>query len=377
MAEKLDVVIVGAGLVGLAIGRSFALLGHEVVLLEAESDIGTHTSSRNSEVIHAGIYYPEGSLKAKLCVKGREMLYDYCERRRIPFKRIGKLIVAADDNEQEKLLAIRAQAEKNGVRDLRLIEKAEINRLEPAIEGHLALFSPSTGIIDSHSLMIALQAEIESHNGVVLPHSRLISAKVTRNGFRLKMQDSDDEFECKNLINAGGLFAESVARSIDGLNPRHVRSVRYAKGHYFSYGNKSPFRHLVYPLPTDGGLGVHATNDLSGALRFGPDVAWIDTINYDFDPSRQERFAESIRHYFPSLDSSKLAPGYTGIRPKLSGPGELPQDFVIQGTASHGINGLVNLFGIESPGLTASLAIGEFVAELVKFGRLKNNTARS
>jgi L-2-hydroxyglutarate oxidase LhgO len=366
MAEELDTVVIGAGVVGLAVARSLAHSGHEVVVLEAEANIGMHTSSRNSEVIHAGIYYPQGSLKAELCVKGREMLYDYCERQHIPFQRIGKIIVAADDNELEKLLAIQAQAEKNGVPDLRIIDNAEMRELEPEVAGRLALLSPSTGIVDSHSLMMALRADIESHNGIVLPHSRLMTAKVTRDGFRLKVKGSDDEFGCKTLINAGGLFAESVARSIDGLSPRYVSRVRYAKGHYFSYASKSPFQHLVYPLPTDGGLGVHATNDMSGALRFGPDVDWIDTINYDFDASRQERFAESICQYFPSLDASKLVPGYTGIRPKLSGPGELPHDFVIQGATSHGVNGLVNLFGIESPGLTASLAIGEHVVELLR-----------
>ena len=362
MADQLDCVVVGAGVVGLAIGRSLAQAGREVVVLEAEPEIGMHTSSRNSEVIHAGLYYPEGSLKAELCVKGKEMLYEYCEQRHIPFQRIGKLIVAAHEEEQERLLAIRTQAEKNGVMDLRLIEQAEIRELEPAIVGQLALFSPSTGIIDSHSLMIALQADIESHDGIVLTHSRLSSVAVTSSGFRLLVDGTDDEFECKILINAAGLHAEKVARTIDGLSPDYVSTVRYAVGHYFAYQGRSPFKHLVYPLPIDGGLGVHATNDMGGMARFGPDVDWVEKIDYGFDDSRLECFAESIRQYFPDLDVRKLAPAYTGIRPKLTGPGEAPQDFAIESAVTHGIAGLVNLFGIESPGLTACLAIGEYVS---------------
>ena len=363
MADQLDCVVVGAGVIGLAVGRSLALAGREVVVLEAESEIGMHTSSRNSEVIHAGLYYPEGSLKAELCVQGKEMLYGYCEQRHIPFLKIGKLIVAAHEGERERLLAIRAQAEKNGVMDLRLVEQAEIGELEPTIVGNLALFSPSTGIIDSHSLMIALQADIEACDGAVLTHSKLKSAAVTSDGFRLHVDGSHDEFECKTLINAAGLHAEKVAQTIDGLSPEHISAVQYSKGHYFAYQGKSPFQHLVYPLPIDGGLGVHATNDLGGAARFGPDADWVEEIDYGFDESRLDRFADSIRQYFPGLDVDRLAPAYTGIRPKLTGPGEVPRDFAIEGSETHGVEGLVNLFGIESPGLTAALAIGEHVAE--------------
>ena len=368
MADQLDCVVVGAGVVGLAVGRSLARAGREVVVLEAEPEIGMHTSSRNSEVIHAGLYYPECSLKAKLCVKGKEMLYDYCEQRHIPYRRIGKLIVAAHEEEQERLLAIRTQAEKNGVMDLRLIDRAEIREIEPAIVGDLALFSPSTGIIDSHSLMIALRADIEACDGVVLTHSKLTNVTVTSDGFRLHVDGSDDEFECKTLINAAGLHAEIVARTIDGLSPDYISTVQYAIGHYFAYQGKSPFQHLVYPLPIDGGLGIHATNDLGGAARFGPDVEWVDEIDYGFDESRLGRFANSIRQYFPDLDVTKLAPAYTGIRPKLTGPGKAPGDFAIEGAETHGLDGLVNLFGIDSPGLTAALAIGEFVARYVPLG---------
>ena len=365
MADQLDCVVIGAGVIGLAIGRSLAQAGREVVVLEAEPEIGMHTSSRNSEVIHAGLYYPEGSLKAELCVQGRELLYGYCEQRHIPFQRIGKLIVAAHEDERERLLAIRSQAEKNGVFDLRLVDQAEIRELEPAIVGDLALFSPSTGIIDSHSLMIALQADIEACDGAVLTHSKLTSVTVTGDGFKLHVDGTDDEFECKTLINAAGLHAEKVARTIDGLSPVHISSVQYAIGHYFAYQGKSPFQHLVYPLPIDGGLGVHATNDMGGAARFGPDALWVEEIDYGFDESRLKLFVDSIRQYFPGLDVDRLAPAYTGIRPKLTGPGEVPRDFAIEGAETHGVAGLVNLFGIESPGLTASLAIGEYVAAML------------
>jgi L-2-hydroxyglutarate oxidase LhgO len=365
MAEQLDCVVVGAGVVGLAVGRSLALAGHEVVVLEGEPEIGMHTSSRNSEVIHAGLYYPEGSLKARLCVQGREKLYTYCKSRHVPFNKIGKFIVAPCDAEHERLLNIQLRARKNGVTDLRLILKSELRHFEPAIAGNLALFSPSTGIVDSHSLMMAMVADIEAHAGTVLTHSQLDSATATSDGFKLRIAESDGEFACRTLVNAGGLFAEQVARSIDGLRHDHIPAIRYAKGHYFAYQGKSPFRHLVYPLPTDGGLGVHATNDLGGAARFGPDVDWIDRVDYEFDISRLDRFTASIREYFPNLDVDKMTPGYTGIRPKLSGPGEPPEDFVVQGAETHGVKGLVNLFGIESPGLTASLAIGDLVAELL------------
>jgi L-2-hydroxyglutarate oxidase LhgO len=362
MIDQLDCVIVGAGVVGLAIGRSLANAGRDVVVLETEPEIGMHTSSRNSEVIHAGIYYEQDSLKAQLCVSGKHMLYDYCEARHVPFQRIGKLIVASQESEKERLLGIQAIAEKNGVTDLRLLDRDEIMQLEPAVAGSLALFSPSTGIVDSHSLMVSLQADIEARDGVVLTHSKLERVEVLGDGFRLHLADTDDAFECKTLVNAAGLHAERVASSIDGLDSDHISTVRYAIGHYFTYQGKSPFRHLVYPLPIDGGLGVHATNDMGGAARFGPDVEWIDTIDYAFDESRLDQFADSIRQYFPDLDVDKLAPGYTGIRPKLSGPGETPRDFLIQGAEAHGIDGLINLFGIESPGLTACLAIGECVS---------------
>ena len=362
MTDQLDCVVIGAGVVGLAVGRSLANAGREVVVLEAEPEIGMHTSSRNSEVIHAGIYYEQDSLKAKLCVQGREMLYDYCEARHIPHKRIGKLIVASNKDDVDRLDAIRASAKRNGVTDLTRIGKAEIREREPAIEAETALFSPSTGIIDSHALMLALQADIEAKGGTVLTRSKVKNSRVTSDGFELSLKDSEETFRCTTLINSAGLFAGQFANRIDGLEDKYVPTIHLAIGHYFAYQGKSPFRHLVYPLPSDGGLGVHATNDMGGAARFGPDVEWVEEIDYGFDESRLERFADSIRQYFPDLDETKLTPAYTGIRPKLSGPGESARDFVIQGASTHGIPGLVNLFGIESPGLTACLAIGEYVA---------------
>jgi L-2-hydroxyglutarate oxidase LhgO len=363
MAEQLDCVVVGAGVVGLAVARSMAQAGREVVVLEAEPEIGMHTSSRNSEVIHAGIYYDEHSLKARLCVTGKEMLYAYCEKRHIPYQRIGKLIVATSGGEKDRLLAVQQMAVRNGVDDLEFLDKVAIRDREPPVAAEAALFSPSTGIIDSHALMLSLQADIEAQSGTVLTHSKVTSVGATSGGFQIRLEGSDEYFACRTLVNSAGLFATDVASNMETKDP--VPKTRFAKGHYFSYAGKSPFSHLVYPLPIDGGLGVHATNDMGGAARFGPDVQWIDEIDYGFDESRRDDFIESIRAYFPDLEISKLAPAYTGIRPKLTGPGEAPRDFLIQGEQEHGVSGLVNLLGIESPGLTACLAIGNYVAKIV------------
>jgi len=363
--DQLDCVVIGAGVIGLAVGRSLAMAGRDVFVLESEADIGMHTSSRNSEVIHAGIYYGEDTLKAKLCVQGKEMLYRYCEERRVPYNRIGKLIVACHDDEIAKLHSIRAQAEKNGVDDLRLVDEAGVGELEPVIQCKAGLLSPSTGIIDSHALMVSMQADIEANGGVIVTHSRVSHVRVLDNGFELEVEGAADSFVCRTLINSAGLRADQVARSVRGLDRSRISRVRFAKAHYFAYQGKSPFRHLVYPLPTDGGLGVHATNDMGGSARFGPDVDWVDAIDYAFDEGRRDRFVAAIKKYFPELRESKLAPAYTGIRPKVTGPGEPPGDFLIHGKADHGISNLVNLFGIESPGLTASLAIGDHVSDLL------------
>ena len=359
MAEKLDCVVVGAGVVGLAIGRSLALAGREVLVLETEAQIGMHSSSRNSEVIHAGLYYPEESLKARLCVQGKDMLYAYCEAHHVGCIRLGKLVLAPSVGDLDRLSEIKAQAEKNGITDLRLLGSDEVHEIEPHVECAGAFFSPSTGIVDSHELMTALQAEIEGNGGAVVCNSEVTNLKVQGQG--VAFESAGETFVCKTLINSAGLWAQEL------VNDRplgRVPTAYLAKGHYFAYQGKSPFNHLVYPLPCGGGLGVHATNDLSGAVRFGPDVTWVDSIDYDFDESRKQDFVAAIKTYFPGVDEDKLTPAYTGIRPKLVGPGGAFADFVIHGEADHGVRGLVNLFGIESPGLTASLAIGEYVKEL-------------
>ena len=366
MTDELECVVVGAGVIGLAIGRSLALARREVVVLESESEIGMHSSSRNSEVIHAGLYYAQNTLKARLCVQGKAALYQYCDERHISHERIGKLIVAAKDDELPKLHAIQSQAVRNGVTDLKLIDEVEAKMLEPHVRCKAALLSPSTGIIDSHALMLSMQADIEANGGFIVKQSRVEHVDITDNGFRLSIAGSGEKIATKTLINSAGLFAEKLATSIEKCDVRAIRKVNLAKGHYFAYQGKSPFNHLVYPLPVDGGLGVHATNDLGGSARFGPDVEWVDAVDYAFDDSRLDRFAASIRHYFPELDAARLLPAYTGIRPKLTGPGEAPEDFLIEDESAHGVSGLINLYGIESPGLTASLAIGDYVNALLR-----------
>lgn len=363
MTDKLDCVVVGAGVVGLAIARSVARSGRQVVVLDAESQIGTHSSSRNSEVIHAGIYYPEKSLKARLCVRGREMLYRYCETHGIAHQRIGKLIVATGEAELPKLDALRQQAALNGVDDLQFITAEEARKIEPNVESVGALLSPSTGIVDSHALMTALQAELEESDGVVVLNSRVSNVNPFEDG--IELQVGDERFECVTLINSAGLGAVELMSDALCLAD-NAPTMHLAKGHYFSYQGKSPFGHLIYPLPSGGGLGIHATNDLAGVARFGPDVTWVDSLDYEFDESRKADFVAAIKNYFPDLDADRLIPGYTGIRPKLHGPDEPAPDFLIQGERDHGVRGLVNLMGIESPGLTASLAIAEHVYGLLR-----------
>jgi L-2-hydroxyglutarate oxidase LhgO len=361
--DKLDCVVVGAGVVGLAVARALALAGREVVVLESESQIGMHTSSRNSEVIHAGIYYPEGSLKARLCVQGKWMLYEYCEQHHVSHKRIGKLIVASSQDDVEKLAAIERQARLNGVDDLRFLDAEEVADLEPAVVSQGALLSPSTGIVDTHELMTAFEGEIEAAGGAVLLNSKVTNLGAADGALRFEV--GGEKFECETLVNSAGLWATELANNIGrplGRAPTgQAPTTRFAKGHYYAYPGKSPFRHLVYPMPVETELGIHATNDLGGAVRFGPDASWVDTIDYDFDESRKDEFVAAIKRYFPDLDADKLTPAYTGIRPKLHDPGEPTTDFLIQSEKDHGIPGLVNLFGIESPGLTACLAIGEYV----------------
>jgi L-2-hydroxyglutarate oxidase LhgO len=366
MENDIDVVVVGAGAVGLAIARQFARTGRQVIVLERNSAIGQETSSRNSEVIHAGIYYPSQSLKAKLCVRGKELLYKFCQAYSVEFNRCGKLIVASNPDQIQHLQALFQQAFGNGVTDLSFLSKQELNEMELEVRAETALFSPSTGIVDSHGFMLALQADLERYDGTVLCDSTVTRADIDKDGIRFVVNTNGDESELKTtvLINSAGLGACDFARRIDGLPPKAIPEFYLARGNYFCYSGPAHFKHLVYPVPEQAGLGIHATLDLAGNMRFGPDVEWTDSINYDVNEDKLDGFYEAILNYWPAAERNRLYPGYVGIRPKLSGPGSPSRDFQIQGPGDHGCPGLVNLFGIESPGLTAALAIGEYVEEL-------------
>ena len=355
MTDKIDCIVIGGGIVGLAVARRVAMSGREVAVLEAEAELLSHTSSRNSEVIHAGIYYPRDSLKASLCVEGKALLYDYCAARHVPARRIGKLIVATTEAETAVLEDYLEQARINGVDDLTWKTRAEVAEMEPHIVCELALLSPSTGILDTHEYALSLIADVEAHDGAVVRGTAVRGVHRTASGYRVEVDGY--ALECESVVNSAGLLAVDVAHRIDGLSPEHVPRAYFAKGHYFMMSGKSPFRRLIYPIATAGGLGVHVTLDMGSQVRFGPDVSWVDEIDYRFDESRAPDFADAIVKYFPALDIARLTPGYTGIRPKIAGPGEPAADFVIQGAGTHGCDGLVNLFGIESPGITASLAI--------------------
>ena len=362
--DEVECVVVGAGVVGLAVARALALAGREVVILEAEDAIGTHTSSRNSEVIHAGIYYPQGSLKARACVEGRRLLYAYCEAHGVPFRRCGKLIVATSDAQHQELLSILAKAHANGVTDVVEIPATEAMRLEPALHCVAALHSPSTGIIDSHALMLAYLGDAEDAGAMLALRSPLSRVLASASGFEIR--SGETRIRSRFLVNSAGIRAPSVAGLIEGFPHERIPPEFYAKGNYYSLIGRPPFSRLVYPVPEPGGLGVHVTLDLAGQARFGPDVEWIERPDYTVDPRRAERFYAAIRRYWPALADGALAPGYAGIRPKISGPKETAADFLIQGPAEHGVPGLVNLFGIESPGLTASLALADHVAARLK-----------
>jgi L-2-hydroxyglutarate oxidase LhgO len=358
--ESVDSVVVGAGIVGLACARALALAGREVVILEAEGAIGMHTSSRNSEVIHAGIYYAKGSLKARSCVAGKERLYEYCCAHGVPHRRCGKLIVATDEAQLQELSAIQARAHGNGVTDVVGMTRAQALALEPELNCVAALYSPSTGIIDSHALMLAYLGDAEER-GAMLALKSPFQKAVVKDGFQLHIGDT--AIECRRLVNCAGLKAPSIAKAIEGYPEERAPRELYAKGNYYSLARRAPFARLVYPVPEPGGLGVHVTLDLAGQARFGPDVEWVERIDYSVDPRRAERFYAAIRRYWPRLPQDSLSPGYAGIRPKTVGPGEPASDFEIQGPRVHGIEGLVHLFGIESPGLTASLALAEVVLQ--------------
>jgi len=364
-AEHLDTVVIGAGVVGLAIARAFALAGREVVVLEREGAIGTATSSRNSEVIHAGIYYPSGSFKAKLCVAGRLALYPYLAERGIAHRRCGKLIVATDAGQIAGLEKLRAQARANGVGDLRMLEAREARTLEPQLSCVAALESPSTGIIDSHAYMLALRGEAEGRGAAIAFRSPLTGGRVQRGGIELEVGSTEPvRLVARTVINSAGLHAQEVARSLEGFPLDKVPPTYYCKGNYFSLSGRSPFSRLVYPAPESAGLGVHLTIDMAGQARFGPDVEWVERIDYDVDPGRSRVFYDAIRRYWPALKDGSLLPAYCGIRPKIQPLNEPSRDFLIQGPAEHGVAGLVNLYGVESPGLTASLAIADHVLGL-------------
>jgi L-2-hydroxyglutarate oxidase LhgO len=365
--ERVDCVVVGAGVVGLAIARALALAGREVLVLEACSAFGTQTSARNSEVIHAGIYYAKDSLKARLCVRGKQLLYEYCAERGLPHQRCGKFIVASDPSQVEQLQGIQAKAAANGVTDLVLLSAAQACAIEPQLRCLAALHSPSTGIVDSHAFMLSLLGDVERAGGVLAVNSALVVADIAQSAIHLVAEDGT-LLSARTVVNAAGLHAPALAARFAGLAPQYVPQAYYAKGSYFTLMGRSPFARLIYPVPEAAGLGVHLTIDLGGQARFGPDVQWVDDPqDLEVDPARGDAFYAEVRKYWPALPDGALQPAYAGMRPKIHGPGAIGvSDFVIQGPAQHGVAGLVNLFGIESPGLTSSLAIAEYVQRLLE-----------
>ncbi len=384
--DQVDIVVVGAGVVGLAVARAIALTGREVMVIEREAAIGQGVSSRNSEVVHGGLYYPTGSLKAKLCVRGKELLYGYCAERGLAIQQCGKLIVATDVSQLPKLAQIEMQAVANGVPVQRLT-RDEARALEPELECIEALLSPTTGIVSSHDLMTSLQGDLENAGGMIAlatevthitfskknsPFPVILSAQsAIKRGAIANHPAEQIEIACQQIVNAAGLYAPLLARRMQGLAPLHIPQDHYAKGNYYSLSGKAPFKHLIYPVPEAAGLGVHLTIDLGGQAKFGPDVQWLDDISdpdqidYSVDPRRADAFYDEVRKYWPGLQDGQLAPSYSGVRPKIVGAGMAAADFMIQGEAVHGLPGLVNLFGIESPGLTSSLAIAEYVKDVL------------
>src|SRR5215510_13654135 len=358
--DRVVCIVIGAGVVGLAVARKLAQAGREVIVLEEAEAIGTITSSRNSEVIHAGIYYRAGSWMARMCVSGKQALYRYCAERGIPHKNCGKLIVATNPKETEKLQSIKAHAAANDVLDMQMLSGEAARALEPALACDAALLSPSTGIIDSHAYMLSLRGEAEEAGAAFAFHTPIIRARASIGRIEIEAGGASPmTLACDLLINAAGLNAPAVARAIEGMPIEKIPSAYLAKGNYFSCSARAPFSRLIYPVPEPGGLGVHLTLDMVGQARFGPDVEWVDHIDYAVDPARSERFYPAIRKYWPTLPDGALMPSYSGMRPKIVPPAIASQDFMIQGPREHGVDGLINLFGIESPGLTSSLAIAD------------------
>ena len=368
--DSVDAIVIGAGVVGLAVARALALQGREVMVLEAANVIGTGISARNSEVIHAGMYYPSGSLKASLCVQGRAQLVAYCQERGIAHRLCGKLIVATQASQIPKLKAIQDQALANGVTDVRWLSAQEAMAMEGALKCVAALLSPSTGIVDSHGLMLSFQGDLENAGGMVVLNAAVESVdmdsdKTSRSQHLVSMVDGS-VLATRTLINAAGLMAPALAHQFSGLAPQHIPKAYFAKGNYFTLNSPAPFRHLIYPVPESAGLGVHLTLDLGGQAKFGPDVQWVDTPDdFQVDASRGDAFYAAVRTYWPALPDGALQSGYSGIRPKISSPQSPAADFLIQGPETHGVPGLVNLFGIESPGLTSSMAIAAWVTKLL------------
>lgn len=367
-----DTVVIGAGVIGLAVAAATAARGQSVLVLEAGAHVGEATSARNSEVIHAGLYYPTGSLKHQFCVAGRRMLYDFLDRTGVDYRKCGKLIVATSEPEEAQLARIQALGMANGVEGLQLLSGAQVAAREPEVQATAALYSPETGVFDSHGYMLRLVADLEANGGLLALHAPFDRADPVPGGFRVWSGGAEPtSVTTRRLVNAAGLWAPDLARRIEGIRAECIPVQWLAKGCYFRLTGRSPFSHLIYPVPVDGGLGVHATLDLAGATRFGPDVDWLpsgttpDDIDYTVPPGRAQGFEKAIRRYWPGLPAGRLEPDYSGVRPKLRGPGEGFFDFEIQDEQSHGLPGLVNLFGFESPGLTGSLAAGETVADLL------------
>ena len=361
--DTVDCIVIGAGVVGLACAKALAEAGRDVIVLERETAFGTGISSRNSEVIHAGLYYPTGSLKARLCVEGRDQLYAYCAERGVGHSRCGKLVVAPRAEQSGALEQIRTKATANGVHDLQLLDRSQIAALEPALDAHAALLSPSTGIVDSHGLMLSLLGDAENHGAMLALGSPVIDGYADNGSVVVRVGGEQEmELRARWVINAAGLDAVALGQHITGPAKDSLPQAWFARGVYFTLTGKAPFSRLIYPLPEPGGLGVHLTLDLGGQAKFGPDVEWIDHPDYHVDPARSERFYQAIRAWWPQLEDGRLEPGYAGVRPKIVAPGMPDADFRIDGPAQHGVPGLIHLFGIESPGLTAAMAIGQQVA---------------